>query len=389
MKFQKKKLEIILSAELNVLKAYNLKFESDNNKWSFQLDLGNDEFPLNSNFIIDIIYEQKDATALCTFKKGNYLLCYPEIDKQNENDFFDISYKKKSGTVTYINSPDMLEFLIYAKMKFEKSYDLLYNEKGKWEFKIKVSECSIPKGRSIFLDVKIDYQSGLAKCSLNDDILLCEVISENQNEYNEIKLLNNKNNRILSPKEGNINCSKKISLGNISNLSESKFNNNHSFYERKSFSKDAPHEKKAQINQSNIIPTKKKEIIIRNNNDNKCLFKFNSNFSVNKINNYYQQKDNLFQRINSIKLNNFYKEEEKNDIRLKKGNNNIKHNAENLRDLKSIKENIDTNNINCLYNIKNDIKIRPETINNESKILKINDDDINFKNLNNINNYIL
>ena len=192
-----KKLEIILSAELNVLKAYNLKFESDNNKWSFQLDLGNDEFPLNSNFIIDIIYEQKDATALCTFKNGNYLLCYPEIDKQNENDFFDVSYTKKSGTVTYINSPDTLEFLIYAKMKFEKSYDLLYNEKGKWEFKIKVSECSIPKGRSIFLDVKIDYQSGLAKCSLNDDILLCEVISENQNEYNEIKLLNNKNNEYV------------------------------------------------------------------------------------------------------------------------------------------------------------------------------------------------
>jgi hypothetical protein len=69
-------------------------------------------------------------------------------------------------------------------------------------------------------------------------------------------------------------------------------------------------------------------------------------------------------------LNNFYKEE-KSDIRLKRGNNNIKCNAENMREIKSIKENIDTNNKNFIYNIKNNIIIRPETVNNESKTLNL------------------
>ena len=72
---------------------------------------------------------------------------------------------------------------------------------------------------------------------------------------------------------------------------------------------------------------------------------------------------------------------------MKKGNskNNINLNDEYLRDIKSIKENIDTNNINCIYNTKNNSKIRSETINNMNKTLNINEDNISFKNINNIN----
>ena len=335
----------------------NIKNNLNNNSQTLIKNKNNKTLNLNHNRTKSNVLNDK------------YFRNFPH-EKNNDEKF--ISYNNNSNqtnnndyTITALNQRN--DNKLY-KLKVNKTFfnkEFINIKINKEEIKNQISTKNISKEN--IKKTNIDY------------------ISKEKNKILQIKLLNNKNNRILSPKEGNINFSKKISLGNISNLSESKFNNNHSFYERKSFSKDTPHEKKAQINQSNIIPTKKKEIIIRNNNDNKCLFKFNSNFSVNKINNYYQQKDNLFQRINSIKLNNFYKEEEKNDIRLKKGNNNIKHNAENLRDLKSIKENIDTNNINCLYNIKNDIKIRPETINNESKILKINDDDINFKNLNNIN----
>ena len=85
-------------------------------------------------------------------------------------------------------------------------------------------------------------------------------------------------------------------------------------------------------------------------------------------------------------MNNFNKKE-RNDIKLKKGNskNNINLNDEYLRDIKSIKENIDTNNINCIYNTKNNSKIRSETINNMNKTLNINEDNISFKNINNIN----
>ena len=216
-----------------------------------------------------------------------------------------------------------------------------------------------------------------------------DYISNGKKKIIQIKILNNKKinyNRIFSPGTGNINNIQKISLGNISNLNDSILNNNHSFYERKSFSKDIIHDKNSQISQPNIIPARKKEIIIRNNNDNNFLNKFNSNYSINKINDSCKQKENIFQRINSSKLNNFNKKE-RNDIKLKKGNskNNINLNDEYLRDIKSIKENIDTNNINCIYNTKNKSKIRSETINNMNKTLNINEDNISFKNINNIN----
>ena len=82
-------------------------------------------------------------------------------------------------------------------------------------------------------------------------------------------------------------------MGNISNLNKNNINSNHSFYERKSFSKDILNEKNSQITQGGIIPTKKKEIIIRNSGDKKCLVKFNSKCSVIKSNNSNQQNRNI------------------------------------------------------------------------------------------------
>ena len=214
-------------------------------------------------------------------------------------------------------------------------------------------------------------------------------ISKGKNKIFQIKLLNNKKihyNKIVSPKSGDINCIKKISMGNISNLNKNNINSNHSFYERKSFSKDILNEKNSQITQGGIIPTKKKEIIIRNSGDKKCLVKFNSKCSVIKSNNSNQQNRNIIKRNNSTKLNNFYKEEF-NENKLKKVNleYNVKNNDKNLNEFNLIKENIDTNSINIICNFKNSIKTLPESINNESKKMNTNSNKINLQNIKNIN----
>ena len=214
-------------------------------------------------------------------------------------------------------------------------------------------------------------------------------ISKGKNKIFQIKLLNNKKihyNKIVSPKSGDINCIKKISMGNISNLNKNNINSNHSFYERKSFSKDILNEKNSQITQGGIIPTKKKEIIIRNSGDKKCLVKFNSKCSVIKSNNSNQQNRNIIKRNNSTKLNNFYKEEF-NENKLKKVHleYNVKNNDKNLNEFNLIKENIDTNSINIICNFKNSIKTLPESINNESKKMNTNSNKINLQNIKNIN----
>ena len=193
-------LEMPITAELNVLNVNNLRYDTINNKWSFQMNIGNEIFPENSNFFIDIEYNEKDSLALCAFNSGNifnYLLCFPEIEEQNENDYFEISYIKKNGTVSYSNIQNNLFFKRVIKLKFIKAYDLYFNDNKKWEFKIKVSDCNLPNGKTTNVDVKITYYSSTAECRMENNILSCEVLYSYQNEYNEIKLLNNKNNEYI------------------------------------------------------------------------------------------------------------------------------------------------------------------------------------------------
>ena len=152
-------LEMPITAELYVLFVNNLRFDTINKKWSFQMNVGNEEYPINSNFIIDIEYNGKDSTSICTFNNGNsenYLLCFPQVDEQSENDYFEISYNKKSGTVSYSNIQNNLLFNFLIKLKFIKAYDLYFNEKEKWEFKIKVSDCNLPNGKTTIVDVKLN-----------------------------------------------------------------------------------------------------------------------------------------------------------------------------------------------------------------------------------------
>ena len=182
-------LEMILSAELNVLEVNNLRFDTINNKWSFQLKL-TEQYPINSNFIIDMKYNEENSTALCTFNSGYYLLCYPEVDNQDESDYFEISYNKIIGTVTYSNSPTNLIIKFFAKLSFVKAYDLKFNENQKWEFKIEVSDSNLKNGKTAVVDVKVGYTSSTALCKMDNNILYCEVLYYYQNEFDTIKLVN-------------------------------------------------------------------------------------------------------------------------------------------------------------------------------------------------------
>ena len=166
------------------------------------------------------------------------------------------------------------------------------------------------------------------------------------------------------------NNKKKFSLMNNPNLNDRKLKYNHSFYERKSFSKDKHQEKNPQTNSSSIIPNKKKQIILKINQENKHLIKYNSNNSIIKLNNEKHPNNKTIKRIYSSKLNNNNIKEEKNNNQL----NSIKKHSKrfienfnnydvNLNEIKSVKENINSNNVNILQNERN----------NSYKYLKIND----------------
>ncbi|MBQ3854920.1 MAG: hypothetical protein II778_09465, partial [Anaerovibrio sp.] len=59
--------------------------------------------PLNSKVKIDIKYNDVDSTATCIYTSSiQYkFLCTPDIETQEEDDYFEISKTKKEGTVTF------------------------------------------------------------------------------------------------------------------------------------------------------------------------------------------------------------------------------------------------------------------------------------------------
>ena len=336
--------------------SYDIKNNGDNNNYTTVIKVKN-------NNVSHAIHNRIKSSVLNDKYFHNF-----QHEKNDDEKF--ISYNNNKNQ-TYNN-----EYIVYPIN--QRNDDKLYKMKNNKTFLNK---------DSIYYNInkdEIKNQNSTKNISRKENNLNnSNHISNEKKKIMHIKLLHNKKinyNKIISPKLGSINDIKRISLGNISNLNDSNINSNHSFYERKSFSKEIPYEKKPQTNQSKIIPVKKKEIIIRNNKNNKCLLKFNPNYSVSEYNNTNQQKENLIQKINSNKLNNFIKEES-NEIKLKKGE--TKNNDKNLNYLKSIKENIDENSINIFHKIKNNI--RPESINNGRNTMKINTDNIRFKNLKNIN----
>ena len=194
----------------------------------------------------------------------------------------------------------------------------------------------------------------------------------------QINMINMKKykNTILSPRLENSNIIKKFSLINNPNLNDRKINNNHSFYERKSFSKDIYQEKNPQIHE------KKKQILLKNNHGNKALTKYNSNNYNVKFNIENHLNNKTIKGIYSSKVSINNNKEEKNKNELKSKNNyskkfleNINNYDLNLKEIQSVKENINTNNTNIFRNKDN----------NSDKYSKINDNCINMdRNIKNI-----
>ena len=194
---------IIITTEINVAKVDNLQYVPDGSKWSFEMIISGPDLPLNVKVKIDLIYNEKETTATCILTQKNKFVCNPDEENQKKEDTFEISPIKKLGSVTYINDPNNLKFskdketeenIIEKYLEFEKAYDLEFNQK--WGFKVNLSESNI-QDNNIFIDIIVDGSDCLAYCSLDNNLLICEVMYEEQNIFNEIQLKNNKQNKLF------------------------------------------------------------------------------------------------------------------------------------------------------------------------------------------------
>ena len=173
-------LDIFISANLYVETMDNIIFDTNSQKWSFDMNTDgyNYNYPLNSKVKIDILYNGVETTATCTYVSiSEYKFsCAPDVESQNQVDTFEIINKgvNKQGTVTYSNPNQKLTLLYSAQLKFEFAYDLLYSD-SKWNFKIKVSESNLSNGKTTLLYFKNYYDHKTALCLMGENnILSCE-----------------------------------------------------------------------------------------------------------------------------------------------------------------------------------------------------------------------
>ena len=179
---------IYFYTNLNVTQVYMTESDNDNN---FYMTFINDiEIPLNGRVILDLIYNDEDAIAICILKEKKKFECYPEISEQKPDDIFSISPYVKYATVSFINSANKLKFLNI--LNFVKVYNLKYD--NKWSFKILLEKSKIKNGKSFDINILIDDEEDTSNCIYNNNILTCEINSATQDQFNIIKIINVYNN---------------------------------------------------------------------------------------------------------------------------------------------------------------------------------------------------
>ena len=189
-----------MKLELNVEEVKELSFNSINNKWSFKMIIFYMyNIPKNAKIKIDLIYNQEESTATCIYNNSypyNFL-CTPDKAVQTEEDNFSISNNTKKGTVSYINDYNRLLFKKFAKLTFEKAYDLKFEE-NKWKFKIKVSESNLRIQDSIIIDIYHKFIESTAYCIMEDNNLLsCESLYYTQTKDDYITLRYDKKSKTV------------------------------------------------------------------------------------------------------------------------------------------------------------------------------------------------
>jgi RNase P subunit RPR2 len=342
------------SNQINSVYKNNEYFSSKHSKMKNLENNNNNEFSFNcqSNNIYNSFHIKSKSNVLNNdyFENSNLNILQSYINKKN------ITYNNHQ---TYTNDYSIESI---KQRNDSNLYRLDKYNKSKTNKEIKYSKINITNSKE-------DIQK------------LKSLKNKNYNTINKENYLNNKNiplpgkkknttiikenykniNNKIQPKESaNINFMKRITLKDISNLKQSKhINNNHSFYERKSFSKENHAKKNSNcVLSSNIIPNKKKDKIVKNNN-----IKFIDNSSFIKTNDTSQTKENI---IINKDLNNY---------------------GFNFDEIKSLKENLNTNNIDISYNLRNSNNNTKKSIIKGNDSIIINIDGQNFKTLGNINKF--
>ena len=232
------KLEFFLDKELINAYSDNLLYDIYDEKWKFDINTYYN-YSYGEKFILDLIYNGYNSTAICKYKSEKKFLCIPDIEIQRDTDIFTISSEKNKGTVIIANT----RILSYAKLKLELAYDkkisiVITGQYNPWEnnadetysvnFKIRLSESNITVGRSTVINVKCDdeiEQYYTADCTMNiSNTLHCYFGGRSYTlgrEFKNLRIIKNLQNKYVQ--WSNINMDDEIPIYGSVNITNLKF----------------------------------------------------------------------------------------------------------------------------------------------------------------------
>ena len=187
---------IYLDLELDVEYVTMPEFDEGNQKWKFEIVFSNDDpLPIGAQIKIDIKYGNDDTTATCELITQKKFECTPDVSLQNANDKFTITPTKNQGTVSFRNSPEILEFIIALYYLQASNFDT--DDSSTYSFEIELSKTNMKEGGNIDIDILIKNNPSKAKCTHNSNKLNCEFTyegEEGEEELDTIKVKNDKTN---------------------------------------------------------------------------------------------------------------------------------------------------------------------------------------------------
>ena len=182
---------ILMDLELDVEYVTIPEYDTNTNKWKFQMIFFDDDIlPLNSKIKIDIKYNDEEALATCNLIEQNKFECSPDVSPQNKNDKFIILSTKNKGTVTFMNSPELLQFTITLYYLNTNNFKM----EDKCTFDIKLSLTNLKEGNYVNIDVLLDENRIKSNCKFELDSLKCEFDYDKDNKPKLIKIINDKTN---------------------------------------------------------------------------------------------------------------------------------------------------------------------------------------------------
>ena len=193
-------LGIPYNINLEFLKAYDLKYDTEIESWSFKINAkinNNINFHIGSTFSMDIKYDgSNEELAFCTqiedLEEENciVLLCKPQ-NKIKQNSIILLNKQKTLYSSIVWSNTITDESIIYAnELNVLNAGELKFNSNSKeWSFEINVFEDNLPIGSKIKIDLIYNEQDSTATCILSgNDKYICHPDVENQKEDDDFSI---------------------------------------------------------------------------------------------------------------------------------------------------------------------------------------------------------